>query len=64
MEVKFSDLFDSSQPRSDQDLIKSRLEICNKCEWLNKRLQKCRQCGCFMKLKSTLKVAECPIGKW
>jgi hypothetical protein len=64
MEVKFSDLFDPSQPRSDRELIESRLAVCNTCEWFNKRLAKCRKCGCFMKLKSTLRQAECPIGKW
>jgi len=30
-DVKFTDLFDPSQPRSDRDLIESRLEICNTC---------------------------------
>jgi hypothetical protein len=63
-DVKFTDLFDPNQPRSDRELIESRLEICNKCEWFHKGLAKCRKCGCFMKLKSTLKQAECPIGKW
>jgi hypothetical protein len=63
-DVKFTDLFDPSQPRSDRALIESRLEICNSCEWFHKRLAKCRKCGCFMKLKSTLKQASCPIGKW
>ena len=63
-DVEFTDLFDPSQPRSDKNLIEQRLEICNSCEWFNKRLAKCRKCGCFMKLKSTLKQASCPIGKW
>lgn len=63
-EIRFKDLFDPNQPRSDKYLIDTRLEICNNCEWLNKRLVKCRKCGCFMKLKSTLKQAKCPIGKW
>jgi hypothetical protein len=63
-EVKFFDLFDPSQPRSDKELIEERLSICGKCPWLDKRLVKCRKCGCFMKLKSTLKQASCPIGKW
>jgi hypothetical protein len=63
-EVRFIDLFDPRQPRSDEDLIKYRLEICNSCEWLDKRLVKCRKCGCFMKLKSTLKQATCPLEKW
>lgn len=63
-DVKFSDLFNPNQPRSDEDLMKSRLEICMGCEHLNKRLVKCNKCGCFMKLKTTLKSAKCPIGKW
>ncbi len=63
-DVKFTDLFDPSQPRSDRALIESRLEICNGCEFFNRRMVKCKKCGCFMKLKSTLKQAKCPIGKW
>jgi hypothetical protein len=63
-DVEFLDLFDPRQPRSDKELIEKRLEICNQCEWLHKRLQKCRKCGCFMHLKSTLKQATCPLGKW
>lgn len=63
-DVRFTDLFDPNQPRSDRELIESRLEICNSCEWLNKRLVKCKKCGCFMKLKSTLKEAKCPLEKW
>jgi hypothetical protein len=63
-DVKFSDLFDPSKPRSDKQLIESRLVICNSCEWFNKRLAKCKKCGCFMKLKTTLQDAACPMGKW
>lgn len=63
-DVRFTDLFNPNQPRSDRELIESRLEICNSCEWFKKNLQKCRKCGCFMSLKTTLKQATCPIGKW
>jgi hypothetical protein len=63
-DVKFSDLFDPSQPRSDKELIEHRLAICNECPYFNKTLAKCKKCGCFMKLKSTLRQAKCPIGKW
>lgn len=63
-DVKFLDLFDPNQPRSDKEIIEGRLEICNECPWLNKALQKCRKCGCFMQLKTTLLNAKCPIGKW
>lgn len=63
-DVRFLDLFDPNTPRSDRELIESRLEICNACPWFNKRLAKCKKCGCFMKLKSTLKQAKCPLEKW
>ena len=63
-DVEFTDLFDYRQPRSSKEVIEERLAICNECPWLDKRLVKCRKCGCFMKLKSTLGSAKCPIGKW
>lgn len=63
-DVEFLDLFDPRQPRSDRELIEERLAICNQCPWLDKRLVKCRKCGCFMKLKATLKQAVCPLDKW
>ena len=42
-DVEFLDLFDPRQPRSDKELIESRLAICNTCPWFNKNLQKCKQ---------------------
>lgn len=63
-DVEFLDLFDPSQPRSNKDLMEQRLAICNECPWLNKTFMKCRKCGCFMQLKSTLLQAKCPLGHW
>lgn len=63
-DVTFFDLFDPKQPRSDKELIESRLAICNTCPWFDKRLVKCKSCGCFMKLKTTLEKATCPKGHW
>ena len=63
-DVEFLDLFDPNQKKADPDLMKERLAICNECPWLNKSFVKCRKCGCFMKLKTTLMSAKCPEGKW
>ena len=63
-DVEFTDLFDINQPRSDRELIESRLAICNQCPFFFKQLAKCRKCGCFMKLKTTLVNAKCPEGHW
>lgn len=63
-DVEFFDLFDPNQERSDRELIESRLEICKTCPWFRANTKRCRKCGCFMSLKTTLKQAKCPIGNW
>ena len=45
------------------DDIEGRWDICKACEHLTAH-NRCTQCGCFMKLKTKLKAARCPIGKW
>ena len=47
----------------DQDIIDKRLDICNGCEFLTEK-NKCEKCGCFMKVKTRVATARCPIGKW
>ena len=63
-EVKPWDLLNPSQPRSSENLHESRLAICRTCEFFKPRVEKCAKCGCFMKLKTKLENAKCPIGKW
>jgi hypothetical protein len=63
-DVTFGDLFNPNQERSDRELIEYRLGICQTCPFFYKKLQKCTKCGCFMKLKTTLQRAQCPVGKW
>jgi hypothetical protein len=41
---------------------KKRIEICKACNQY--RLGMCMQCGCYMGLKTKLRDAQCPIGKW
>lgn len=41
-----------------------RMQTCLSCEHLIKLTHQCEKCGCFMKLKTKLKDATCPIGKW
>jgi len=40
-----------------------RWAICQACPELLPS-NRCNQCGCFMKLKTKIKAAQCPIGKW
>lgn len=41
-----------------------RLAICSECDRLFKPTFTCKECGCFMKVKTGLKIAKCPLGKW
>jgi hypothetical protein len=41
-----------------------RLNICQGCDKLEKETFRCTSCGCFMKTKTQLASASCPIGKW
>lgn len=63
-DVKPWDLLNPNQPRSQEDIIDARLEICKVCEFYRAKTNQCRKCGCFMKLKTKLEHAKCPIGKW
>lgn len=45
-------------------LVKERLAICKGCPELRKPLDQCAACGCFVKAKTMLKAASCPLGKW
>lgn len=42
----------------------ARHDICKACPELIKLTDQCRKCGCFMSIKSKIKHATCPMGKW
>ena len=48
----------------DQAAIDKRWAECEKCEFLIKPTNNCKKCGCFMKVKTRVATASCPIGKW
>jgi hypothetical protein len=45
-------------------LAQYRFDICKQCPEFRPASHTCRKCGCFMKLKTTLANAKCPLGKW
>jgi hypothetical protein len=48
---------------SDEE-VNRRKSICNECSFFNKAQERCSKCGCYMAIKTYLKSATCPIGKW
>ena len=49
---------------TDKSILKDRHDKCDSCENYVKSMGRCRKCGCFMKLKTRMALASCPIGKW
>jgi hypothetical protein len=64
MSVKPWDLFNPNQPRSEEELQKERMGICEACPELIQLTKQCKKCGCIMPMKTKLEHAKCPIGKW
>lgn len=46
------------------EIMEQRYSICHSCPELIKLTKQCKQCGCFMAVKTKMAGATCPIGKW
>lgn len=47
-----------------KNFAKTRWLMCLECPRFFKPTGTCKECGCFMRIKTHLASAECPIGKW
>jgi len=57
------DILDPSM-RAEEEVSDQRYSICLSCPELINMTKQCKRCGCFMALKTKVKHASCPIGKW
>lgn len=58
-----TDLLDKSNHTTDE-IASARMQICEECPKLIKLTKQCKECGCFMALKTKLNTAVCPLNKW
>jgi hypothetical protein len=58
-----TDLLDKSNYTTDE-IASTRMQICEACPKLIKLTKQCKECGCFMSLKTKLNTAVCPLNKW
>lgn len=58
------DLFNKKIGRVNSEIYNNRIEICRNCPELIKLTFQCKKCGCFMKEKTKLANASCPLNKW
>lgn len=47
-------------------VAQNRLAICRNCPQgrYSAVLGQCKECGCFMKIKTKIKSSECPLKNW
>jgi hypothetical protein len=58
------DLLNPETEYVDAAVSTKRFSICESCPELINPTKQCKQCGCFMVLKTKLAKAECPLHKW
>lgn len=58
------DMLNPTTERLSDEEAGKRLDICKACPELIQLTTQCKKCGCFMNVKTKLKMAKCPIGKW
>lgn len=62
-EVRPWDLLDSKN-YTTPEIREGRYKTCLGCERLFRPTRTCKECGCFMAMKTWLENAHCPLGKW
>jgi hypothetical protein len=58
------DIFNKHFEKVNDEVYKTRLDLCLACEHLIKGINQCKKCGCLMNVKAKIPHAECPVGKW
>ena len=46
------------------DVKEIRMDICKTCPSWKSESNRCTECGCQMRVKTTLTSSECPLKKW
>lgn len=63
-DVKPWDFLNPNTDYASEETANKRYDICQGCPEFIKLTTQCKRCGCFMKAKTKLALAGCPIGKW
>jgi Family of unknown function (DUF6171) len=58
------DYFNPNTVLVNEKMKNDRMNICNSCDRFIKSTTQCKECGCIMKMKTSIPHASCPLGKW
>ena len=62
--VKVWDMLNPNIQKLSKEQAAPRMTICQECEFFISATASCKKCGCFMKMKTRLPLAKCPVHKW
>ena len=51
-------------PEADDDIVAARLATCRACDRFDAARVVCRDCGCYLQIKTRWSDQQCPIGLW
>jgi hypothetical protein len=60
----FTPFLENKELFVDNEIREYRYDICKSCDKFINLTKQCKECGCFMTLKTKLKIASCPLNKW
>lgn len=58
------DLLNPKTKMANFEKSEMRMSLCLDCPELFKPSKQCKQCGCFMEIKTKIDSSKCPLGKW
>jgi len=61
---EFATWMANGAPVVSEDDYKERLSTCNSCPMLDRRVMRCKECGCKVEHKAKWKTADCPLKNW
>lgn len=60
----FKSYYNSGFMNVNNDVALKRISICKSCDKFNEVLQQCKECGCFLQIKTAWATEKCPLDKW
>lgn len=66
LKKQFKTIIKGEKIKASDEKIKAREEVCSSCSFKTYifNQDKCKYCGCFLKIKVTLETEKCPLEKW
>lgn len=63
-DIEYAQSLEKELKEEEKLIAEKRYNICVSCDRFMKITKQCKECFCFIPLKTKIMDTECPIGKW